>query len=414
MSDPVAIARDLVRCPSVTPAEGGALAYVENALKPAGFAVHRVTFAEPGTAPVENLFARIGTDSPHFVFAGHTDVVPPGQACWTHAPFAGDVADGALYGRGAVDMKGALACQLAAVLDFLAARGKPNGSISFLVTGDEEGVAVNGTVKLLQWAAARGERFDHCILGEPTNPERLGDSLKIGRRGSQNGTLIVTGTEGHVAYPHLADNPVRGIVRLMSALMAEPLDAGSAHFEPSHIEFTSVDVGNTIVNVIPGQARARFNIRYNDCHTREAVRLLIERRAAAAAGRVRWRIEWEPSNADVFLTAPGPFVDLVSAAIAEITSRTPTLSTSGGTSDARFICDYCPVVEFGLVGQTMHAIDERASVADIKFIVRATFGSGALVDACSRLGRGLNIFDTNLNVKKSNNVCAHALQSRRA
>jgi len=365
MSDPVAIARDLVRCPSVTPAEGGALAYVENALKPAGFAVHRVTFAEPGTAPVENLYARIGTDSPHLVFAGHTDVVPPGEARWTHAPFAGDVADGALYGRGAVDMKGALACQLAAVLDFLAARGKPNGSISFLVTGDEEGVAVNGTVKLLQWAAARGERFDHCILGEPTNPERLGDSLKIGRRGSQNGTLIVTGTEGHVAYPHLADNPVRGIVRLMSALMAEPLDAGSAHFEPSHIEFTSVDVGNTIVNVIPGQARARFNIRYNDCHTREAVRLLIERRAAAAAGRVRWRIEWEPSNADVFLTAPGPFVDLVSAAIAEITSRTPTLSTSGGTSDARFIKDFCPVVEFGLVHATMHKADERVPIADL-------------------------------------------------
>ena len=365
MSDPVAIARDLVRCPSVTPAEGGALAYVENALKPAGFAVHRVTFAEPGTAPVENLYARIGTDSPHLVFAGHTDVVPPGEARWTHAPFAGDVADGALYGRGAVDMKGALACQLAAVLDFLAARGKPNGSISFLVTGDEEGVAVNGTVKLLQWAAARSERFDHCILGEPTNPERLGDSLKIGRRGSQNGTLIVTGTEGHVAYPHLADNPVRGIVRLMSALMAEPLDAGSAHFEPSHIEFTSVDVGNTIVNVIPGQARARFNIRYNDCHTREAVRLLIERRAAAAAGRVRWRIEWEPSNADVFLTAPGPFVDLVSAAIAEITSRTPTLSTSGGTSDARFIKDFCPVVEFGLVHATMHKADERVPIADL-------------------------------------------------
>ena len=365
MSDPVAIARDLVRCPSVTPAEGGALAYVENALKPAGFAVHRVTFAEPGTAPVENLYARIGTDSPHLVFAGHTDVVPPGEARWTHAPFAGDVADGALYGRGAVDMKGALACQLAAVLDFLAARGKPNGSISFLVTGDEEGVAVNGTVKLLQWAAARGERFDHCILGEPTNPERLGDSLKIGRRGSQNGTLIVTGTEGHVAYPHLADNPVRGIVRLMSGLMAEPLDAGSAHFEPSHIEFTSVDVGNTIVNVIPGQARARFNIRYNDCHTREAVRLLIERRAAAAAGRVRWRIEWEPSNADVFLTAPGPFVDLVSAAIAEITSRTPTLSTSGGTSDARFIKDFCPVVEFGLVHATMHKADERVPMADL-------------------------------------------------
>jgi len=366
-ADPVAIARNLIRFPSVTPAEGGALAYLEGALKGAGFAVNRVTFGEPGAADVENLYARIGSGRPHLVLAGHTDVVSPGEAgAWTHPPFAAEIADGVLFGRGAVDMKGAIACKVAAVLDHLAAAGgEPKGSISFLITGDEEGIAVNGTVKLLKWAAARGEKFDHCILGEPTNPDALGDMIKIGRRGSLNGTLIVTGTQGHVAYPALADNPVRGIVALMGALMAEPLDAGSAHFDPSNLEFTSVDVGNRTVNVIPAEARARFNIRYNDRHTRDGLKALVERRAAAAAGRARWRIEWEPSNADVFLTKPGAFVDLVVAAVAEITGRTPELSTSGGTSDARFIKDYCPVIEFGLANQTMHKVDERVPAADL-------------------------------------------------
>ena len=366
-ADPVAIARNLIRCPSVTPAEGGALAYLEGTLSGAGFAVNRVTFGEPGAADVENLYARIGSGRPHLVLAGHTDVVAPGnESAWTHPPFAAEIADGTLFGRGAVDMKGAIACKLAAVLDHLAAAGgKPKGSISFLITGDEEGIAVNGTVKLLAWAAARGEKFDHCILGEPTNPDTLGDMIKIGRRGSLNGALIVTGTQGHVAYPALADNPVRGIVALMGALMAEPLDAGSAHFDPSNLEFTSVDVGNRTVNVIPTEARARFNIRYNDRHTRDGLKALVERRAAAAAGRARWRIEWEPSNADVFLTKPGAFVDLVVAAVAEITGRTPELSTSGGTSDARFIKDYCPVIEFGLANQTMHKVDERVPAADL-------------------------------------------------
>jgi succinyl-diaminopimelate desuccinylase len=252
------------------------------------------------------------------------------------------------------------------VLDYLAAHGgRPNGSISFLVTGDEEGIAVNGTVKLLAWAAARGEKFDHCLLGEPTNPNALGDMIKIGRRGSLNGALIVTGTQGHVAYPALADNPVRGIVALMGALMAEPLDAGSDHFDPSNLEFTSVDVGNKTVNIIPGEARARFNIRYNDRHTRDDLKALIEHRVAAAAGRIRWRIEWEPSNADVFLTQPGPFVALVADTIKEVTGRRPELSTSGGTSDARFIKDYGPVIEFGLANQTMHKVDERVPTADL-------------------------------------------------
>jgi succinyl-diaminopimelate desuccinylase len=366
-SDPVAIARDLIRCPSVTPAEGGALAYLEGRLAGAGFDTHRVAFSEPGAADVENLYARIGAGSPHLMLAGHTDVVPPGdESAWTHPPFAAEVADGMLFGRGAADMKGAIACKLAAVLDYLAAHGgKPKGSISFLITGDEEGIAVNGSVKLLAWAAARGEKFDHCILGEPTNPNALGDMIKIGRRGSLNGALIVTGTQGHVAYPALADNPVRGIVALMGALMAGPLDAGSAHFDPSNLEFTSVDVGNPTVNIIPGEARARFNIRFNDQHTRDSLKALIERRAAAAAGRIRWRIAWEPSNADVFLTRPGPFVELVAATIEEVTGRQPELSTSGGTSDARFIKDFCPVIEFGLANQTMHKVDERVPAADL-------------------------------------------------
>ncbi|MFL6796327.1 MAG: succinyl-diaminopimelate desuccinylase [Xanthobacteraceae bacterium] len=373
VADPVALARDLLRCPSVTPAEGGALALIEALLKPAGFLVHRVTFAEPGTAPVENLYARIGNSTPHLMFAGHTDVVPPGDASrWSHAPFAGDLTEEFLYGRGAVDMKGAIACALAATLDHVAAHAeKPAGSISFLVTGDEESVAINGTVKLLRWAAERGETFDHCILGEPSNVGRIGDTIKIGRRGSLNGTLIITGKQGHVAYPERADNPVRGLVTVMSALMRTPLDHGSTQFSASNLEFTSIDIGNPVVNLIPGEARARFNIRFNDCHSQVSLRTLIERRAAEAAGeRVRWKIEWEPSNADCFVTKPGPFVELVTTAIKDVTGTAPALSTTGGTSDARFIKDYCPVLEFGLLGQTMHQVDERTALADLTILTR--------------------------------------------
>ena len=367
-ADPVAIARDLIRCRSITPEEGGALGYLQAVLASAGFAVHRAIFDEPGSAPVENLYARIGSKKPNLMFAGHTDVVPPGdEAAWRHPPFAGEVVGERLYGRGAVDMKGGIACFVAAALDHLAAHnGQPkDGSLSLLITGDEEGVAVNGTIKLLRWAAARGETFDHCILGEPSNVEALGDTVKAGRRGSLNGTLIVKGRQGHVAYPDRADNPIQGLVTLIAALQA-PLDEGSAHFDPSHLEFTSVDVGNQTVNLIPGEARARFNIRYNDCHSPAALKTLIEGRAqTAAAGRVRHSFDWQPSNAEVFLTKPGPFTDLAVAAIAEVTGRKPKLSTSGGTSDARFIKDYCPVLEFGLVGQTMHQVDECAPVADL-------------------------------------------------
>jgi len=333
----------------------------------AGFETHRAVFAEPGTAPVDNLYARIGTARPNLLFAGHTDVVPAGnEASWSHPPFAGELTGGKLFGRGAVDMKGGIACFAAAALDYLGAKGgKPNGSISLLITGDEESVAVNGTVKLLKWAAERGETFDHCILGEPSNVETVGDTIKAGRRGSLNGTLIVTGRQGHVAYPERAENPIRGLVTLIAALQA-PLDEGSEHFAPSNLEFTSVDVGNTTVNLIPGEARARFNIRYNDRHSQTALKGLIERRAAvAAAGHVRYAFEWQPSNADVFVTKPGRFTELAIAAIAEVTGRKPRLSTSGGTSDARFIKEYCPVLEFGLVGQSMHQVDENTPVGDL-------------------------------------------------
>jgi len=367
-ADPVAIARDLLRCPSVTPEEGGALAYLQTLLSQAGFTVHRTIFAEPGTAPIDNLYARIGTQKPNLVFAGHTDVVPPGDdKAWRHPPFAGAVDNGMLYGRGAVDMKGGIACFVAAALDYLAANGgaPQRGSISLLITGDEESVAVNGTIKLLQWAAERGESFDHCILGEPSSQHVLGDTIKAGRRGSLNGTLIVRGRQGHVAYPDRADNPIRGLTALIAALQA-PLDQGSEHFDPSNLEFTSVDVGNPTVNLIPAEARARFNIRYNDRHSQTSLRALIEHRAqTAAAGRIRYAFEWPPSNADVFFTAPGPFTDLAMAAIKDVTGRQPQISTTGGTSDARFIKDYCPVLEFGLVGQTMHAVDECVPVTEL-------------------------------------------------
>jgi succinyl-diaminopimelate desuccinylase len=366
-ADPLAIARDLVRCRSVTPDEGGALGFLQGLLAQAGFTVHRAVFDEPGTAPVDNLYARIGLAKPNLLFAGHTDVVPPGnEASWSHPPFAGEVDGDTLYGRGAVDMKGGIACFVAAVLDYLAAvGGRPKGSISFLITGDEESIAVNGTIKLLKWAAERGETFDHCILGEPSNVATVGDTIKAGRRGSLNGTLIVSGRQGHVAYPERADNPIRGLVTLITALQT-PLDEGSELFAPSNLEFTSIDVGNPTVNLIPGEARARFNIRYNDRHNRAALKALVERRAeTAAAGRVHYAIDWQPSNADVFVTKPGPFTELAVAAIAEVTGHKPKLSTSGGTSDARFIKDYCPVLEFGLVGQTMHAVDECTPIADL-------------------------------------------------
>ncbi len=368
-ADALTITRDLIRCPSVTPADAGALGVLEALLKAAGFDVHRVTFSEPGTADIDNLYARIGTSAPHICFAGHTDVVPAGdEAAWTHGPFSGDVKDGFLYGRGAVDMKGGIGAAVAATLAYLAANGgKPKGSISFLITGDEEDVAVNGTIKLLKWAADRGEKFDHCVLGEPSNVDAMGDCIKIGRRGSLNGTLIVEGVQGHAAYPHRAMNPIPHMAQMITALLADPLDRGNAHFQASNLEFTSVDVGNRASNVIPAQVKAKFNIRYNDIHTEQSLKELVEGRMTKAMGNhIKAHIAWEPSNARSFITKPGPFIDTVVAAVKDITGRTPDLNTGGGTSDARFITHYCEVIEFGLVGRSMHAVDERTPIADLE------------------------------------------------
>jgi succinyl-diaminopimelate desuccinylase len=366
-TSPLALAQNLIRCPSVTPEEGGALAYIAQVLGDAGFEVHRQTFSAEGTPDVDNLYARWGTGHPHLLFAGHTDVVPPGDASrWTHDPFGAVIENGELFGRGAADMKGGIACMMAAALSFLQDRPDFAGSISFLITGDEEGPAINGTVKLLDWAKERGERFDHCILGEPTNPNQLGDMVKIGRRGSLTGRLIVHGTQGHVAYPHLADNPIRGMLRLLDALLAQPLDGGTEHFDASNLEVTTIDVGNPASNVIPALAQATFNIRFNDTWTPESLEAELGRRLREAAGNtVRFTLEVTPTNAVAFLTAPDRFVTFVADAIEAETGRRPKLSTTGGTSDARFIKHACPVVEFGLVGQTMHQVDERVAVADL-------------------------------------------------
>ncbi len=372
-TSPLALAQALIRCPSVTPEEGGALSFLARILTEAGFTVERPVFSQSGTPDIENLYARIGTGSPVLLFAGHTDVVPPGEATtWTHDPFSGAVADGMLYGRGAVDMKGGIACMLVATLRFLGARGPEfGGSIAFLITGDEEGPAVNGTVKLLDWARERGERFDHCLLGEPTNPDALGDMIKIGRRGSLTGRITVHGRQGHVAYPHRADNPIPGLLRLASALLAAPLDGGTAHFDASNLEFTTIDVGNPATNVIPATAKAVFNIRFNDDWTAQTLGDEIRRRLEEAAGNdVRFSLDLQPSNAPAFLTKPDAFVDLVADAIQAETGRRPALSTTGGTSDARFIKDACPVIEFGLVGQTMHEVDERVAVDDLDRLTR--------------------------------------------
>jgi len=375
-ADPTANLATLIRCPSVTPAEGGALTALAAMLEPLGFTVERMLAREPGMPDIENLYARIGADGPHLMFAGHTDVVPVGdEAAWTHDPFGAEIAGGEMFGRGAVDMKGGIACFVAAVARHIEKHGPPKGSVSFLITGDEEGPAVNGTIKLLEWAAARGERWDACLVGEPTNPDQLGDMIKIGRRGSVSGTVTVHGVQGHAAYPHLADNAVRGVIALTDALMDPPFDAGTENFQPSNLEVTTIDIGNRATNVVPGKATASFNIRFNDTWTAETVMAEIVRRLDAAAanerlrpGRspVRYDIAWAERPSHVFLTRNNQLIASLSGAVEAVTGRAPKLSTTGGTSDARFIKDYCPVVEFGLVGQTMHMVDERVAVADLE------------------------------------------------
>ena len=365
--DPVALAQALIRCPSVTPANAGALDVLTAVLEPLGFVCHRVPIQAPGTAAVDNLYARLGTAPPYFCFAGHTDVVAPGDVrAWSLDPFGGEIrgegAEARLIGRGAVDMKGAIAAFVAAVSTLVAQGGPPRGSIGLLITGDEEGDAVNGTKALLPWLAERGERPDVCLVGEPTNPRQLGEAMKIGRRGSLNGRLTVQGVQGHVAYPHLADNPLPRLVRMLDSLIDCLLDEGTAHFPPSTLALTSIDVGNPTSNVIPATASATFNIRFNTLHTAQSLEDWLRRRFDAVGGAYRLDLTL---SGDAFLTEPGAFSALVAKAVAQVTGVRPELSTSGGTSDARFLKDLCPVVEFGLVGETMHKVDEAVAVVDL-------------------------------------------------
>ena len=371
--DPVALAQDLIRCPSVTPEEGGALDYLQALLTEAGFSCHRLPFSDKDTPDVDNLYARIGTSAPHLCFAGHTDVVPPGdETAWSSPPFAAEIRDGILYGRGSADMKGGIACFIAATLRHIERYGMPaQGSISFLITGDEEGPAVNGTVKMLDWLADNGEVLDHCVVGEPSNPESIGDAIKIGRRGSLNGLLTVEGKQGHAAYPHFANNPIPGLLQALSAFLSEPLDEGTDHFMPSNLEVTSVDVGNPTVNVIPARAEAKFNIRFNDLHTGDRLMDMLREKAGAAikSSGLSFDIDFQLSG-ESFVTQPGPLIAAMSAAITEVTGKTAELSTSGGTSDARFIKNVCPVIEFGLVNATIHKVDEHVPLKDFETVTQ--------------------------------------------
>ena len=364
--DPLDIAVELIRCPSVTPNDGGALDVLEKWLTPLGFKCERMRFSAEGTPDVDNLYARLGSGHPHFCFAGHTDVVPVGQTdAWSVDPFAADIKDGRLYGRGAADMKSAVASFVAAAERI--SREGFQGSISLLITGDEEGPGINGTKKMLERLAARNETIDHCIVGEPTCVEKLGDMIKVGRRGSINGWLTVQGTQGHVAYPHLADNPVPRLLEMLRRLDAHVLDEGTDHFQPSNLEVTTVDVGNTATNIIPGAARATVNIRFNDLHTGASLDKWMRGVLDAVTAEMGGSYSFKTSiSGEAFITQPGPFSALIAEAAQEVTGIVPELSTTGGTSDARFIRAYAPVVEFGLPNATMHKADENAGVSEIR------------------------------------------------
>jgi succinyl-diaminopimelate desuccinylase len=371
--DPAFLAAELIRRPSVTPKDEGALEIVARTLEGLGFTCHRLTFEAPGpngekADPIANLYARRGTGSPNLCFAGHTDVVPVGAADqWSFDPFSAVLKDGVLCGRGAVDMKGSIAAFITAAEAFLAKRGANfAGSISFLITGDEEGVAINGTRKVLDWLKARGEVIDACVVGEPTSATRLGDMIKIGRRGSMTGRITIEGVQGHVAYPHLADNAAHRLVALLAGLTARPLDDGTEHFQKSGLQVTTIDIGNPTTNIIPGVAKATFNIRFNDLWTSDKLKGWVKE----TLDRIdpNYRLVWEVSG-ESFLVPPGKVSDCLTGAIHAVTGLEPELSTTGGTSDARFIHLHCPVAEFGLVSQTMHKVDERVDVADITRLV---------------------------------------------
>lgn len=363
-ADPVKITQELIRCESVTPKDAGAISIIEKYLEPVGFSCHPLTFHEPDTQPVGNLYARWGMEGKNFCFAGHTDVVPIGdESAWKHAPFGANIVDGILYGRGAVDMKSAIAAFVAAACDFIASREDNfKGSISLLITGDEEGIAVNGTKKVLNWMKDHNETMNACLVGEPTNPEALGEMAKIGRRGSITFTLVVHGTQGHVAYPHFADNPVTTLLKILTELTSKELDQGTEYFQPSNLEVTTIDVGNPATNVIPAKASATFNIRFNNIHTAETLYAWVKEVCEYHSSKVELFFD---SSGDAFLTTPGKLSSIVVQAVQAVSGRTPELSTSGGTSDARFIKDHCPVIEYGLINKTAHKVDECIAEEDI-------------------------------------------------
>ncbi|MCP4933569.1 MAG: succinyl-diaminopimelate desuccinylase [bacterium] len=368
-TDSVRHAVKLIQCKSVTPIEGGALDYLEQALSKIGFACTRLPFREEGTPDVDNLYARIGTNAPNICFAGHTDVVPVGdETDWEFTPFEARIDNQILHGRGSADMKGSIACFLAAVEAFLSGlSGDLPGSISFLITGDEEGPAINGTVKMLDWLDEHGEKLDHCIVGEPSNPDKIGEMIKIGRRGSMNGDIIIIGKQGHVAYQHMANNPIEGLAMLISKLLGEPLDIGTSTFMPSNLEITNLKVNNEAVNVIPARASARFNIRFNDAHSPSSLEQLMRDRIKTALAGSPYGVELAfRVSGDSFVTKSGDFTDKLSEAIKRVTGLTPELSTTGGTSDARFIKKFCPVIEFGLVNATIHQVDEQVPLAHMQ------------------------------------------------
>jgi succinyl-diaminopimelate desuccinylase len=362
--DPAALAAELIRRPSVTPRDEGALDIVAGHLEDLGFTCHRLVFGGDDSDEIVNLYARLGQGRPNLCFAGHTDVVPPGDhEAWSLDPFGADLRDGALWGRGAVDMKGAIAAFIAAVQRWLGEHAPGfAGSISLLITGDEEAAGLNGTRKVLEWLAARGEALDACIVGEPTSATVLGDMIKIGRRGSLTGRLTVDGVQGHTAYPHLADNAAHHLIAMLHALTTADLDHGSEHFQPSTLQVSTIDIGNPAANVIPASARAVFNVRFNDRWTGESLKRWIAERLDAEGGRHALEIA---VSGESFLASPGIVSDPLAEAIRRVTGRVPELSTTGGTSDARFIHAYCPVAEFGLVGRTMHKVDERVDLADL-------------------------------------------------
>jgi len=363
------LSRSLIKCSSVTPEDGGAQIILKNVLADLGFSCTMKNFSDKNTPDVTNLYARIGDSAPNFCFAGHTDVVPVGdEDSWTKDPFGGEIVDGILYGRGASDMKTAIACFVEAASRFLKNHGSDfGGSVSLLITGDEEGPAINGTRKLLEWAKSEGEVFDACIVGEPTNPTSLGEMIKIGRRGSLNGTITVHGVQGHTAYPHLAKNPIHTLVDMLSALTNLHLDEGSKHFQASTLQVSSVDVGNSATNVIPAKAKAVFNIRYNDLHNSDTLKEKL--REVLNSIDHNYELDIYVSG-ESFLTPPGHLSNVMSQAVETVTGKTPELSTTGGTSDARFIKDYCPVAEFGLTGKTMHKSDECVAVKDLESLTK--------------------------------------------